>query len=137
MTPFNKLLKTLDLGISTHEDDDSLERILEKLKETNKYVFLCLDEVHNLYAPCKNGESIIGEILAIGAALEGRIFCIITGSSYHLRQLCFNKLASTDKETYPNYTGIDLNSTKYTAKWIYPFLESNDFEKTLTLLYNT
>ncbi len=137
LTPFDKLLKTLGLGISIPEDDDSLERILGKLKETNKYVFLVLDEIQNLYFDCKNGRSIIGEISAIGASLEGRLFCIITGSSYHLRQLCFGKLDAANKEIYPNYTGIDLNSTKYSAKWIYPFLESSDFEKTLKFLYNT
>ena len=137
LTPFNKLLKTLDLGISTHEVDDPLEMILKKLKETNKYVFLVLDEIQNLYLPCTNGKTIIGQISQIGCSREGRFFCIITGSSYQLRQLCYNKLASTDKIAYPNYTGLDLNSTKYTTEWIYPFLESNDFEKTLTLLYNT
>jgi hypothetical protein len=137
LTPFNKLLDALGLNISTTQDINSFEKILKELKTKNKYAFLCLDEIQNLYLPCTNGKSIIGQISQIGCSTEGRIFCIITGSSYHLRQLCFNKLASTDKETYPNYTGIDLNSTKYTAKWIYPFLESIDFEKTLTLLNNT
>jgi Fe-S-cluster formation regulator IscX/YfhJ len=85
--------------------------------------------------PNKNGKSIIGEISTIGCSDAGRIFCIITGSSCYLRQLCFSKLPDELKNNYPNYTGLSLNSTKYSARWIYPFLDVISFEKVVRFLY--
>jgi hypothetical protein len=84
--------------------------------------------------PYENGRKIIRQISAIGSSLAGRIHCIITGSSLNLRQLCFAKLPTEECQYYENYTHKDLNSTKYSSKWIYPFLEINDFEN-LTQFY--
>jgi hypothetical protein len=83
----------------------------------------------------QHGKLIIGEISAIGCSDAGRIFCIITGSSCYLRQLCFSKLPDELKKNYPNYTGLSLNSTIYSARWIYPFLEVKSFEKVVQFLY--
>jgi hypothetical protein len=41
------------------------------------------------------------------------------------------------KEDYPNYLGQDLNRTKFSSRWIYPFLETNDFEIILKLIYQS
>ena len=54
---------------------------------------------------------------------------------HNLRQLCFAKLPSNEKEKYPNYLGLDLYSTKYSSRWIYSFLEIDDFERILEIIH--
>lgn len=116
----------------TNNTISSSEKALEK---NGKFVFLVLDEIQSLYLTNSYGKSIIGEISEIGGALAGRILCIITGSSYHLRQLCFAKLPVDKKIEFPNYISLDLNSTKFSFRWIYPFLEIEDFEKLVEYFY--
>jgi len=120
------------IGIKVKNDIEYIERELIK---TSKTVFIVLDEIQNLYIKNSNGKSIIGELSEIGCALEGRIHCIITGYSYNLRQLCFANLPINEKANYPNYTSLDLNSTKFSCRWLYPFLETNDFEKVVENIY--
>jgi hypothetical protein len=67
------------------------------LEEKGIFNFLVLDEIQYLYLPCNVGVSIKGQIIEIG-----RIFCILTGSIYHLRQLCFGDLLENDLKIYPN-----------------------------------
>ena len=53
---------------------------------------------------------------------------MLSGSSTDLRRLAFGKLTDDSmKYQYPNYAGIDLNSTKYQTRWIYPFLDADSF----------
>jgi hypothetical protein len=111
-------------------------RLCEKeLKNKKKFVFIVLDEIQNLYLKNDNGKQVINQLSEIGGSREGCIFCIITGSSYHLRQLCFAKLPNNIKEKYPNYISLDLNSTKYSSRWIYPFLDIEDFERLTEITY--
>ena len=98
------------IGIKVKND---IEYIEKELIKTSKTIFIVLDEIQNLFIKNSNGKSIIGELSEIGGALEGRIYCIITGYSYNLRQLCFANLAINEKANYPNYTSLDLNSTKF------------------------
>ena len=104
------------------------ERLSALLQSANKKLFLVVDEFQNVYTNSfPKGRQIIGDILALGEDANGQIHCIISGSSTNLRQLAFAKLPETLKSKYPNYTGIDLNSTKYQARWIYPFLDGDSF----------
>jgi len=112
-------------------------RLCEKeLKNKKKFVFIVLDEIQNLYLKNDNGKQVINQLSEIGGSREGCICCIVTGSSYHLRQLCFAKLPNNIKEKYPNYISLDLNSTKYSSRWIYPFLDIEDFERLTEFTYN-
>ena len=120
------------IGIKVKND---IEYIEKELIKTSKTIFIVLDEIQNLFIKNSNGKSIIGELSEIGGALEGRIYCIITGYSYNLRQLCFANLAINEKANYPNYTSLDLNSTKFSCRWLYPFLETTDFEKVVENIY--
>ena len=107
------------------------------LISVNKFVLFIADELDSVFhSSCSavNGQQIIGEIAEIGNSSEGRIHCIISGSSHQLRQLCFGKLSDKDKKDFPNYVGINLNSTKFSARWIHPFLDKKDFDKVLRLL---
>ena len=122
------------LNLDSNVKIKSCEKILQ---EKENFIFLVLDEIQNLYLKNENGISVIDEIFEIGCSRTSNIFCIITGSSYHLRQLCFAKLSNNLKEDYPNYLGQDLNSTKFSSRWIYPFLETNDFENILKLIYQS
>jgi hypothetical protein len=122
------------LNLDSNVKIKSCEKILQ---EKENFIFLVLDEIQNLYLKNENGISVIDEIFEIGCSRTSNIFCIITGSSYHLRQLCFAKLSNYLKEDYPNYLGQDLNSTKFSSRWIYPFLETNDFENILKLIYQS
>ncbi len=106
-----------------------------KLKENEKFIFLVLDGIQTLYGANENGRQIIDEIALIEDSFEGCVFCVITGSSSKLRQLCFAKLPSNYKVDNQNYVGLDLNSTKFSAKWIYPFLEITDFEEIVKFFY--
>ncbi len=60
-----------------------------KLKENEKFIFLVLDGIQTLYGANENGRQIIDEIALIEDSFEGCVFCVITGSSSKLRQLCF------------------------------------------------
>ena len=116
-----------------------IDKLDEYLKSVNKFVLFIADELDSVFlSTCGavNSQQIIGEIAEIGNSSEGRIHCIISGSSHQLRQLCFGKLPDKDKKDFPNYVGINLNSTKFSARWIHPFLGKDDFDKVFRLLQN-
>ena len=74
------------------------------------------------------GHAISGEIAQIGDSREGRTHCIISGSSSHLRQLCFCNLPVDDEKQVPSYNKcFDQNSAKFSTQWIYPFLKRMTF----------
>ncbi len=113
-------------NLSLKEDIKLCEK---ELKSRKKFGFIILDEIQNLYLQNDDGKTVINQLSEIGGSREGCIHSIITGSSSHLRQLCFAKLSSNIIEKYPNNISLDLNSTKYSSRWIYPFLEIEDFER--------
>lgn len=98
------------------------------LRRTKRFLLLVVDELDTVFTgACPIGKEIVGELMEIGSSAEGRIHCILSGSSSRLRQLCFAKLPIEDWPMFPNYTSSDMNSTKYSARWIFPFLDRNDF----------
>ena len=109
---------------------NSIGILKNKLEKKKKHVFIVLDEIQNLYLANSYGKSIIGEISEISSS--ERIFCIITGTNIYMRDLCFANLAEDKKIEFPNYISLDLNSTKYSPRWFYPFLE--DFENFFNFL---
>ena len=114
----------------------TLAQLNKWLKQQSRQLFLVIDELQFAFtAHChKKGRDIIQQVGGIGACRSGLIHCVLSGSSSVLRQLCFDKLSDTlaDSKTYPNFVrGYDLNSTKYSARWIYPFLDVADFTTVL------
>ena len=103
-------------------------RLSALLQSADKKLFLVVDELNDVYMGAfPEGRLTIDDILALGEDASGQINCIISGSSTRLRQLAFAKLPNELKSNYPNYTGVDLNSTKYQPRWIYPFLDVDSF----------
>ena len=49
-----------------------------------------------------------------------------TASSSRLRQCCFGKLLDDKVNHFPNHRKC-INSTKFSACWIHPFLEKDDY----------
>ena len=112
-------------------------KVLDDLLDKNKkFVLFVVDELDQIFrSDSAIGKQIIGELAEIGNSSKGRVHCIISGSSSRLRQLCFSKLPNKDKAEFPNYEGIDLNSTKFSARWIHPFLGKNDFINVFRILH--
>jgi hypothetical protein len=126
---YSKLSGNVELEHKKYDLNDLEKKLIEK----NKYIFLVVDEIEPLFTSSCIGKEIIGELAKIAELENGRIYCIISGSSARLRQLCFAKLPTDQKVNYQNYTGLDLNSTKYCARWIHPFLEIDDFKKIVNI----
>lgn len=117
--------------------DGGFNSVDKQLEETGNFVFLLIDEFVNVFSRCENGRHIIGELMEIGGSQRGRVHCIVSGSSSKLRQLCFGKLSPEETALYPNYTGLDMNSTKFSARWIYPFVEYDEYQNIVSRLYGT
>jgi hypothetical protein len=66
------------------------------------------------------------QLSAIGGSMQGRSHWILTGSSSCLRSFIFGKLPKDQAERFPNYKGIDLNSTKFIPVNINPLLSTRD-----------
>ena len=118
------------------------ERLSTFLEQEGKRLFLVVDEFQDVYSKRfkEVGCPTICDVQAIGDNASGRIHCIISGSSTHLRQLAFAKLPEQLCSQYPNYEDVDLNSTKYQVCWIYPFLDVDSFKslfKRLKTLQNS
>lgn len=110
------------------------QRLNSFLEDAGKRLFLVVDEFHDVYtSKFPKGHHTISDVHAIGDDAKGRIHCIISGSSTFLRGLAFAKLPKELQPDFPNYKGVDLNSTKYQARWIYPFLDIDSFPR----LYET
>ena len=111
-------------------------RISGLLQLAGKRLFLVVDEFQDLYTTATDSmlsRLTIKDAYALGEDTNGQIHCIISGSSTYLRHLAFAKLPKDLHSQFPNYSSLDLNSTKYQARWIYPFLD----EQSLVNLYQT
>ena len=65
------------------------------LEKVDKFVLFIADELDSVFSSePSTGHAIIGEIAEIGDSRVGRMHFIISGSSSHLRQLCFCKLSA-------------------------------------------
>ena len=130
-----KLPSTIIESTIGTSEQRSIQDLNGYLSTSNKFVLFIADELDSVFFSQNDlGQHIIGEIAHIGDSTEGRIHCIISGSSSRLRQLCFRKLPDEDVKRFPNYKCIDLNSTKFSARWIHPFLEKDDFSKVLRMV---
>jgi hypothetical protein len=100
---------------------DALDAALEAKR---LFVFLLLDEVQHIFARHPAGGDAIAELTELGDSDAGRVHVIMTGSGSVARRLCFGKLRMGSDEAlqYRWYSGCDMNSTKYNAVTIYPFL---------------
>lgn len=117
-----------DLLVAAARRKPLFTRLSELLRSANKRLFLVVDELQNVYTGAfPEGQRIIDDVRALGEDTNGQIHCIISGSSTYMRRLAFGNLPSELKPNYPNYTGVDLNNTKYQARWIYPFLDVASF----------
>lgn len=126
--PSTLIAKAVDDCIQLPIRIDELDKHLSR---ENKFVLFIADELDSVFLSsygAVDGKQIIREIAEIGNTSQGRIHCIISGSSHQLRQLCFGKLPEEDRYNFPNYVGINLNSTKFPAHWIHPFLGKSDFD---------
>lgn len=120
-------------GFTCEKGFDNVDLELER---TGKYVFLLIDEFVNVFgSSCEIGQDIVGELMEIGGSHLGRVHCIVSGSSSKLRQLCFGKLPEGDRGLYPNYSGLDMNSTKFSAQWIFPFIDYDEYRNVVARLY--
>lgn len=128
-TPFRHIAN--QLGIA--ERIVSETTINEHLRNHNQKIFLVIDELQLLFTQLyENGfaNQFIDELGVLGGSTEGTIHAIVTGSSTDLRRLCFAKMKMAEAaDQYPNYRGVDLNSTKFQPQWIYPLVELKDFRE--------
>jgi hypothetical protein len=88
------------------------------------FVFLLVDEVQQIFARHPAGSDAIAELTELGDSVAGRVHVIMTGSGSVTRRLCFGKLRMGSDEAlqYRWYSGCDMNSTKYNAVTVFPFL---------------
>lgn len=69
------------------------------------------------------------ELSAIGNSVEGPIYCVLTGTSTYLRQLCFKKLHDTMKSDFPAYQNApNLNAMKYAPYTLLPMQTEKDVD---------
>jgi hypothetical protein len=140
-TPFDEAYRCLPVDVKEEYErlceDDRRNATVYKYGWLNEALYNCkrtllflVDEVPLVYGKvCTNGVSIISELHVIGG-LDGRsIHCILSGSGKYVRKLAFCKLDDILKPQYPNYSTVDLNSTRYVPRYILPFSRSTaDFK---------
>jgi hypothetical protein len=117
--------------LATFEEDNMtpLEQINQFLKQKKTIVFVAIDEFQSVYGQsCLIGKQIVDEVMEIACLWDPTIHCMITGSSSSLRELAVGKLPESKRIDFPNNTRIDLNSTKFQPRWIYPFIDPSDFK---------
>eukprot|EP00727_Mastigamoeba_balamuthi_P008427 m51a1_g4206 hypothetical protein (545) ;mRNA; r:25862-27687 len=99
--------------------------------------FVVIDEFQRAYAVANGGE-MLQEFSAIGGfPLRGSIHCVITGSSKHTRELACTKMEDTpqNRSKFPRYwPPLNLNSTKFQPRWIFPLVESDVFLRFISLV---
>jgi hypothetical protein len=111
--------------------------ILEnELKNHGIFVFGIIDEFSEVYtSECSNGREIVDQMFALGNSSRQVMHWIICGSSEHIRMLVTGKLSPEFRSQFGNFTGRDLNGTKFVPMQIFPFLQLEDFKK-LYFFYN-
>jgi hypothetical protein len=103
--------------------------INEFLNENVIDVFVVIDEFQSVYREnCKIGKQIVDEVMEIGCLRTSAIFCMVSGSGNHVRELTTAKLPISKRTFFPNYTGIDLTSKKFQPRWVSPFVDPMDFK---------
>jgi hypothetical protein len=125
-TPRQTLCERLKLHADTN-----WESIQKKLVKKGMKVLFIIDEFNLIYTNLfKNGEEYVREVLAIGGDKSGLYHCILSGSSSLLRRLITAKVTPQEKanSNLVNYTGVDLNGTKYSVHTILPFNHQKDLE---------
>jgi hypothetical protein len=147
-TTVTNLLRTIDLprGLVVHSvscadlpssllpanlpaDVRKAERVLEA---TKSHLYLVVDDLEALFY-FEQGDALLRQLHAIGDSLLGRIHCVATGSADCLRELVFGK-ADLNREKFPGYRGISLNSTKFAPSQLYPCLSAADFARLLATM---
>ena len=115
----------LESGTSIYDRISDLD---SALKAHQIFVVLLVDEFHFVYTAVESvGKPVISELFHIAGSNQGRIHCIVSGSSTILRRLAFVKYHGP-KEFYPSYGSTDLNSTKLQPYWIFPMQNAKDFK---------
>eukprot|EP01031_Cornospumella_fuschlensis_P028914 gene28914-34893_t len=127
-SPKHELCRRLNIRASS-----DWKYIEQKLAEKRSKVLFIIDEFNLVYTNLfkGNGKEYVRDVLAIGGAKSGLYHCILSGSSSLLRRLITAKV--TDEERLKckleNYTGVDLNGTKFAVHTILPFNRQHDLEK--------
>lgn len=118
------------LNIRRTADLDCIEMTL---KTRNIKVFLVIDDFNMVYTErfTTNGRDVIRDVLAIGGSTAGCFFCILSGSSSILRSLITAKVTDEEVKQHHlvNYTGCELNETKFSVRTILPFNRQSDLVK--------
>lgn len=110
---------------------DTIVSVIDELLRRKKKILVLVDEFQLIYTATFDPEfakKFMLQISTIADCSKGIFYCIVTGSSSVLRSLCFCKGKNVSKHDYPNYCGVDMNSTKLQPYWIYPFLEQESFK---------
>ena len=129
--PIQEINKAAGLGL---DDVATVADLEAALAACGRYLFLVLDAFQTVFtADCQDGKQVIHEAIEIGQSKRGRIFCVITGSSSELRELCFAERESAS-DWLPHYTRRDMNNVKYQTRWIFPFLSLVDFISATALI---
>ena len=70
------------------------------LTSKNLYAYVIMDEFCNVFnkKAVPNGEEVIKQAISIGGSFNGRIHCVLTGSSTDIRKLCFGKFDLPQKK---------------------------------------
>lgn len=126
--PFKRIwneLNKLKL-VDSVPDETSCEDLIEQLHKCGKNVFFVVDEFQLIFSNKFERTFSVdytSEMCTLADSRDGRIHCIITGSSSVLRRLCFAKYTPKQaNDPFPHYIAIDMNSTKFQPYWIYPHL---------------
>ena len=131
-SPVNLIRSAMGLPVrnDSRTPTERVADLCEEMEERGLYAFVVFDELQDVFLSSDPGaKQFIFELSSIGESKKGRIFCVLTGSSSALPQLCFAKLAPALRPSYPAYTGIDMNSIKFQPFYIAPFLEPADFQR--------
>lgn len=96
------------------------------VKATIKILRL-VDEFHLVYkVPDGKGKQAVTKIANLADTRQGHIHIVVSGSSSTSRKLAFCKTGGLNMSEYPSYAGVDLNSTKLQAQWIFPLRTNSD-----------
>jgi hypothetical protein len=92
-----------------------VEDVAAELKKRDHFMVVLMDEFDTLYTAMYADEAsrqIILDAITLAASKSGRFFFVVSGSSAHLRRLCFARLGQ-DVSGFPNYfPHRSLNHTK-------------------------
>lgn len=100
-------------------------RISQALEKNDKFLFVILDNFHLVYSSAVPHGHAIRDLIAIGDDLNGRIHCIISGRSAHLRRLAASARLTLMKSAFsPTIAPASISMTQsskpggFTHSWI-------------------